>query len=49
MQDSTGILQTRQLDNKFILVVGLSKDKLISNSTDKKYTAAAKTLSIADY
>jgi hypothetical protein len=49
MQNTTNITQTRRLDNKFILVAELFKDKGISNSTDQVYLASAKTLAVGDY
>jgi hypothetical protein len=48
-QDTTKVVQTKQLDNHFLLSSNLRYDSRRSNSTHKVYEAVGAVLSIKDY
>lgn len=48
-QDTEKVVNTKQLDNSFLLSTGLRYDSRRSNTTHKVYEAAGAILSISDY
>lgn len=49
MQNTDNVVQTKNLDNKFILVAGFHYDQQRSNATHKLYSATGSHISLDDY